>query len=369
MQTSRVAACFAIMAFAAVVAFVMLATSGRSRAAVTQEAAATVVAVQTSPVQRATVAQPVRGYGIVAASPSNVTTISLPYGVRITQLRVQPGQSVARGTPLVIVQADPAAVLAAAQAKSTVTLAQGEVARTRSLLDKGLATQSQLAGANKTLQDAQQALAAQNHLNIGTGSNTIAAPFDGVVLNVAVAQGDQIQAGAAILQLAAANGNKDMRANVMLGIEPSDVASIHTGDAVLLRGLSTSLVKTVAMGRVVMVGASVDAQSQLVNVGANVPLAQTPFIPGTRVSADIETRVGPHWAVPRSAVLKDAAGAYVFQISPDRKAHRVNVVIQVEESDHYGVDGPLDAARPVVTSGNYELQDGMAVQASGDAAQ
>src|ERR1700759_237806 len=106
-----------------------------------------VVAVQTVHVQRAEIAQPVRAYGIVAASASNLTTVNLPYTARIVQMRVQPGQPVARGTPLFVVQADPAAVLAATQAKSAVTLAQGELARTQSLFDKGLATQSQLASA------------------------------------------------------------------------------------------------------------------------------------------------------------------------------------------------------------------------------
>lgn len=361
MHAGRATTCLAITAFVVVL-------TGWSVSAAAQDAASSVVAVQTAHVQRATIAQPVRGYGIVAASASNVTTINLPYVVRITQMRVQSGQTVTRGTPLVVVQADPAAVLAAAQAKSAVTLAQGEVARTQSLLDKGLATQSQLASAQKAMQDAQQALAEQNQLGIGAGSNTIVAPLDGVVLSVAVAQGDQVQSGAAILQMAATNSSKDTRANVMLGIEPSDAASIKAGDTVSLHGLSTSLAKTAALGRVVMVGASVDAQSQLVNVGANVPLAQTPFIPGTRVSADIDTRVGSHWVVSRAAVLKDANGAYVYQLSPDHKAHRVNVVVQVEDADRYGVDGALDASRPVVTSGNYELKDGMAVQTSEGAA-
>src|SRR5260370_34871145 len=56
-----------------------------------------VVAVTTAPVQRALIAQPVRAYGIVAASAANLTSINLPYVVRVTQLRVQTGQPVKRG--------------------------------------------------------------------------------------------------------------------------------------------------------------------------------------------------------------------------------------------------------------------------------
>lgn len=175
-----------------------------------------------------------------------------------------------------------------------------------------------------------------------------------------------MQPGAAILQLAGGNG-KDARANVMLGVEPSDVPAIHAGDTVTLHGLSTSLARTAADGRVVLVGASVDQQSQLVNVGANVPLGHSAFIPGTRVSADIATRSGTHWVVPRAAVLKDDKGAYVFQITPQNKARRVAVVTQVESGDRYGVDGYIDASQGLVVSGNYELKDGMTVRAGGDA--
>jgi RND family efflux transporter MFP subunit len=325
------------------------------------------VAVQSMRVQRAAIAQPVRGFGIVAATASNVTTINLPYVARIVQMRVQAGETVKRGSPLLVVQADPAAVLAAAQARSALTLAQGELARTRSLFDQGLATQSQLASASKAVDDAREALAAQNQTGIASGNKVVTAPFDGVVLQLSAAQGDQLQAGAAILQLAS-GASRDARVNVTLGVEPADAAAIHPGDAVTVHGLSTALAKTSVEGRVVLVGAAIDQQSQLVNIGATVPLAQTPFIPGTRVAADIATRTGTHWIVPRAAVLRDGQTAYVFQITPQNKAHRVAVTIAVENGERYGVDGPLDPMLRVVTSGNYELKDGMAVRAAGDGA-
>jgi hypothetical protein len=43
------------------------------------------------------------------------------------------------------------------------------------------------------------------------------------------------------------------------------------------------------------------------------------------------------------------------------------VVVQVENGDRYGVDGPLQPGLALVVSGNYELEDGMVVQASGGA--
>jgi RND family efflux transporter MFP subunit len=325
------------------------------------------VAVTTAAVHRDAIAQPVRAYGVVAASAANLTTINLPYVARIVQMRVQAGQTVMRGAPLFIVEADPAAALAATQAKSAATLADGELARTQSLYDKGLATASQRAAAKKAALDAHQAFAAQEKTGVTNGSKTIAAPADGVVLQVQANTGDQVQAGAPILQLVASGTGSDKRGNVTLGIEPADAAAIQPGDTVTLHGLSTALANEAVQGRVVLVGASIDPQTQLVDVGANVPLGSTAFIPGTRVAADIATSSSTHWIVPRAAVLKDDKGAYVFQIAPQNKARRVAVSIRIENGDRYGVDGPLDAAQGLVISGNYELKDGMPVRTSGGA--
>lgn len=322
-----------------------------------------VTSVQTVMPTRGIASQPVRAYGTVAASSSNTTTIGLPYVARIEQLRVQAGQAVARGAPLFVAQADPAAVVAAAQARSAAQLAEDELARTQSLVDLSLATQSQLATARKAALDARQALAAQQELDIGSpsGRKTIVAPHDGVVSQVSVATGDQVQAGAAILQLSSASGGTDAGPNVTLGVEPADAASIHPGDAVVVSGLSTALQTVRVPGHVVMVGASIDAQSQLVNIGANVSFGPGTFIPGTRVKAEIATSSGTHWLIPRSALLSDSHGAYVYQTGSDSKAHRINVKRIVEDGERYGVDGAIDAKRPLVVVGNYELQDGSVV--------
>jgi RND family efflux transporter MFP subunit len=332
------------------------------------EPAAAAVSVVLAHVKREPIAQPVQAYGVVAAAAASADTVSLPYIARIRSLLVQPGQRVARGAPLGVVQADPSAVVALTQAQGGETLARGELARTEALYRDGLATQSQLASAQKSLSDAQQALAAQRALGVSAGATTIVAPVAGVVAQLSAAPGDQLQAGAPILQLIATNANAGAGAahvaNVTLGVEPADAMSIHDGDPIVLHALATGFDKATANGSIVMVGASIDAQSQLVNVGASVPLAGTSFIPGTRVRADIATKRGDWWVVPRSAVLRDDQGAYVFQVAPGDKAHRVPVAIRVENDRSYGVDGALDAARPLVVTGNYELTDGMAVRAA-----
>jgi hypothetical protein len=51
----------------------------------------------------------------------------------------------------------------------------------------------------------------------------------------------------------------------------------------------------------------------------------------------------------------------VFQVNTG-KAARVNVKIVGTAGDTTVVTGPLDRGRTLVTGGNYQLQDGMAVR-------
>ena len=89
------------------------------------------------------------------------------------------------------------------------------------------------------------------------------------------------------------------------------------------------------------------------------------LMPGTRVHAEIEVARQTAGVVPRSAVLQDANGAYLFQVAQG-KARRINVQTGLEHNGLIAVQGAFDTGLAVVSLGNYELADGMAV--SGDMA-
>jgi hypothetical protein len=67
------------------------------------------------------------------------------------------------------------------------------------------------------------------------------------------------------------------------------------------------------------------------------------------------------WVVPRSAVLRDEQGSFLFQVR-DGHARRVPVTVAIESGNTVAVSGALDSSLKVVVSGNYELQDGMTVR-------
>ncbi|OWT66402.1 efflux transporter periplasmic adaptor subunit [Candidimonas nitroreducens] len=350
-----------IRAYLVVAAF---AFGARTAAA---DAPPTVTVLATAP-RYGVISQPLQAYGTIGTAQATVA-VNLPYPARLLHVYVQNGQSVARGAPLFVVQADPAALLASKQAATAYRLAKDDLAHTRALYAQSLATRSQLETARKAALDAQSALDAQRALGIGNGTVTIAAPADGVITRLGAIQGDQVPAGAAILLLALHASEPKAMPNVMLGVDPATARWIRAGDPVTVSGLSPEEDGISARGRIVLVGAAVDPQSQLVDVGASVSLAGAGLLPGMHVKGRISTRAGKHWIVPRSAVLRDGQGAYIYQLGKDLHAHRVDVKVRIENGNTYGIDGALDAARPLVVTGNYELHDGDAVhvQARGQA--
>jgi RND family efflux transporter MFP subunit len=320
------------------------------------------VSVQTVPTKRGDLDNVVRAYGVIGGTSNAVMSISLPYPARVLRLRVTPGQRINAGDALFDVAPDSSALLASQQAASAVELARSEMERTKSLYEAHLATGTQLDTARKSLSDAQQGLSAQQRIGAARATETVKAPASATILEIQAVQGDQVAAGAPLMRLARADATPAEQANVTLSVEPGDVSRLHPGDTVRLRRLQADQASQTAQGRVVVVGAAIDPQSRLVNVAAAVPMPVEGWLPGMAVAADVVVERAAHWIVPRSAVLQDAQGAYLFQVDQGEKARRVAVDVQVESGDSYGVDGGLSASLPVVAVGNYELTDGMGVR-------
>jgi membrane fusion protein (multidrug efflux system) len=337
----------------AVAAGVCLNCNGSSSASVAPAPAAVSALVKTEALQQRSLTDSLTAFGDVTTG--QVVAISFPRAGQVSSLLVVPGQRVKPGAPLVTLTSDPNAKVAYAQAVSAADFARGELQRNEELLTLQLATQSQVDASRKILQDAEASLAAQRQLGGDVGTATVPAPFDGVVTAVAIAQGDRIQPGATILQL----GHTDVL-RVQLGIEPADFHLVRAGMAVTLspvddgtKSVSASIAENQGL---------VDPKTQLVDTLVEVPAARASFlVPGMHVRAAIT--VGQHlsWAVPRAAVLTDANGAYVFQVSGD-KAHRVNVTSGSESQGLVAISGGIDPHQPVVVVGNYELQEGMQVR-------
>lgn len=315
------------------------------------------VLVKTQPPQQGSIPRTVSAYGTALPAINGGTTLSVQVEGRVLRLAVTPGQTVHAGQPLLDFEISAAARSTYEQATSALALARNEQVRTTRLLAQQLATRDQLARADKAVSDAQAALGALDREYGGKPRRMLAAPFDGVVSAIPVAQGARVQPGMALITLTRADGLL-----VTVGVEPRQVAQLQVGQETQLEALNGS--PPASRGKVVRVDRILDPVTRLVNAAVAVNGA---VLQGEAYRASIEVGRFAGWLVPHDAVLNDARGSYVFQVAAG-KAVRVAVQMVGGDGTTSVVSGPIDPQRLLVTEGNYQLTDGMAVRKDGPAA-
>jgi len=313
------------------------------------------VLVQLARVQRQEIAATVRGFGQVQPDPDSVISITLPRPGLVSRLWVRPGQRVQAGVPLLELDTAPTARMDYQQAEAAVTYARSDVERLRRLLTQQLATREQVASAERALRDAEARLQAQHKLGTDKPVQVIRAPHAGVVTRVEVSQGQRVQGDTTALLLS----SRDALV-VPLGIEQEEAARVAPGMAVKLVSVFRPEVHISAA--VDQVHAMVDPKTRLVDVMVRVPKATAGgLLLSETMRGEITLARHEGLTVPRSAVLSDAQGNYVFLVR-DGRARRVDVTPGLTQDGRVEVEGGLHAGDAVVTVGNYELSDGMAVR-------
>jgi len=311
--------------------------------------------VQTIRLEEHSLKQTVVAYGQVQADPEHVISISLPRAGSINRLLVRLGERVTVNQELLELDTAPQARTDYQQAQAAVDYSRSKLQQTESLFSQQLATRDQVASARRDLSDAEAKLAELLKLGNEKTMTVIRAPFAGIVTALQVSQGQRVQADSGAMLLASGD-----TLVVPLGVEPEDARRISPGMKVILESLFEQQWHVAV--RVTAVLAMVNPDTRLVDVLIRVPAAQSaPLVLGIRIKGTITVKEETSLAVPRSAVLKDAQGVYLFIVQNGR-AHRVRIATGSDEGDLVAVKGPLKAGDAVVSVGNYELKDGMAVQ-------
>jgi hypothetical protein len=147
---------------------------------------------------------------------------------------------------------------------------------------------------------------------------------------------------------------------VTVGVEPAQRARLRTGQPAQVEAINGA--DPAQSGQIARIDHVLNPTTRLVDADVAVPGA---LLQGQAFRVRIEVGRIKGWLLPRDAVLSDQDGAYVFQVA-NGAAVRVAVKLLGGDDTTSVVDGPVDAHRPVVTQGNYQLNDGMAVR-QGDA--
>lgn len=310
--------------------------------------------VKTAKIVRKTIAEKIIAYGSVIAQPGKLQTVSLAYEARVNHVLVAPGQLVKTGDPVLEVAASPATQLLVNQARSAAELARKELQQTKERFDLKLATNQELNAAQKAATDADLQLASFEKEGADNGG-VVRASSEGIVANLAVQDGQLVPAGNALVEIIAKN-----EVEAKIGVEPENVSLIAPGGTISLFPVNQPDSQKID-GTIRLVTLRINPTSRLVDVYVTFPADSGLLLDGY-LRAEVRRASGNALIVPRSAVLPKGDAWQIFTIHDGRAvAHTVRLGI-VSDGAAEVITSDLQEGESVVSLGNYELEDGMAVE-------
>ncbi|NOY90565.1 MAG: HlyD family efflux transporter periplasmic adaptor subunit [Deltaproteobacteria bacterium] len=339
-------------ALCAVGALFAVAGCGRGEARESRSAVEVTAHVRLEPLTRRDLVEEVPLYGEVVTGPESAKANSVTFDAVVRGVFVRVGEPVTLGEPLVEVEASRDAKLALRQAH-VVSVAADEVLRAvRERLSTGLATRSELTGAERDARAA--ALDVRSLIERGVARRRqVRAAGPGVVVAVHAGVGDLVAANASLVDL-----NLRRHREVRLGLEVEDAGRIAAGSTLTVRDLALPPASEVH-ATVRAVGESVDPATRLVDVYAALP-QDSRLLLHQRVAATASVHSGPVLVVPRSAILPLPDALLVFTVDHQGVAHAHQVRKGMENATEVEIAAPdLREGDRVVVTGAAVLVDGM----------
>jgi RND family efflux transporter MFP subunit len=311
--------------------------------------------VQIAKVERKTITEKVIVYGSVVAQPGKTHSVSVAFETRVRHVLVAPGQFVRENDPLVEIELSPGAQVQFQQAKNAAEAARKELKQTQERFNLKLATNQDLSTAEKTARDAEAQLTALQRAGAG-GDNRIHSDISGVIAKVNAQDGQIVPPGGPLVEIVA-----ETEIEVKLGVEPEDLSAAQEGAPITIVPVNDPNSSKVE-ATVRLVTRRIDPTTRLVDVYVALPQG-TKLLLDEYVRGEIQRTEKDALVVPRSVVLPNELREFeIFTIANDR-AIRHTVKIGAENPTEVQVIADdLHAGDLVVTVGNYELEDGMAVE-------
>ena len=322
--------------------------------------------VQVAPLRRGQIERTLIAYGTAVAAPGGVHSIAFPFECRVVAVTANVGQTIAAGEAVLQIEPSVDARLALDTAQSAQDAAEKTLRDVQTRFQAHLATNSDLQNAQSALRDAQLRFQSLRGRSPGT-DGVVKAPAAGLITRLPAAPGTVVPAGGPLLELAVEN-----RFEARLGIAPAAAAEVKAGPSVHLFAVQArgDVREAADEGSVRTVGGSVDPATRMVD--AFVALNESadgaaPILIGAYLRAEIVLEKKEALLAPRTAVLPAGGGgegAVVYTVKSDH-AVRHEVEIGIDDGTSVELNNGGDSLREgtnVVTEGNYELEDKMAVE-------
>ena len=305
---------------------------------------------------RQEVAQVISATGTIAARREMPVGMA-GEGGQVTRVMVEPGQWVAAGQVLAVVdravqeQQLNSLVASVRVAQADANLAQAELDRARSLVDRGFISKADLDRRTAT-RDAAVARVRVAEAQVGeararNGRLDIRAPAAGLVLTRDIEPGQVVSAGSGVLFRMARGGEMELLAQ----LAEADLQSLPVGTAATVTPVGSDMNIT---GRVWQVSPVIDPQSRQGTVRIAVPYSKA-LRPGGFADARLVAGRGQSPLLPESAVLSSPEGNYVYVVvGKDNVVQRQKVTIgSVNDRGVAIASGLTGNERVVVLAGSF----------------
>ncbi|QEA39507.1 efflux RND transporter periplasmic adaptor subunit [Pistricoccus aurantiacus] len=307
----------------------------------------------------ATFGETLETFAQVEADPKMSSTLAASVSGTVLDVKVSVGDTVAVGDLLAEITTDPVLLAQTKAAEDTVNYAREALAHQQRLFAQQLSTRDQVASAQRDVSTAEANLAAARRLGSDQSISQVTTGVSGVVSTVAVAPGQQVSQGTALVTI------DDPKALLIRpGVEPADLRLIKPGDVARVTPVSApsdSAAKGV-IAPVMTIGSTVDPTTRLVPVTITISgVSADSFIVGETVKVSFSTQNQDTVSVPRSALEYDGSTPFVFRVDA-KKAIRTNVTLAGSTDTEIYVSDGLKDGDTVIIGGLSGLTDGAPIE-------
>ena len=295
----------------------------------------------------------VAGYGQVEFAPPHALTLVVEVESQVVAVLAAAGARVRAGDGLLRLRPSAQTRLDLERSAREAAQAGHEAERMKRLSDEGLATNSEAAASRSQADTVASLRDSLRNRTGGGGEYLLRAPRDGIVDALTAQPGDLLAAGATVARI-----GDPAWLQARIGLEAADAGRVATGAAARVEALGGAPVPM--DGRVTSVERRLDKDAHLAAALVALPAA-TGVLAGVPVRARITVTTRTAVAVPREALVRDADQTAVY-VAADGHARRRVVEAGIEDGGFVEVRTGLKSGETVVTTGNHELTDGMAVR-------
>jgi len=311
--------------------------------------------VQTALVKQQAVSKTILAYGIIEPESDKIISLSLPHAGLINKLWVRLGQRVTIGDKLIEIVTAPEARMQYFQAQSAVEYAKQQLARSERMFSEQLATKADVEMAKRNLHDSQTTLDALVSKNQNKSKQILFAPMNGIITQLNLTQGDRVPSDTTAMLIASEN-----HFIARVGIEPDEINSLTVNTNASVSPVFEQ--NTQVATQISEIHPMVNPTTHLIDAILPIPLSSAKqLVLGSRIIANFQLPSTTELTVPRSAVLSDEQGFYIFLVS-GQVAHKTYITKGYEQAGQIVISGQVKADDTVVIVGNYVLQDGMKIR-------